>query len=52
MKPLFKKEYRLELEVEAKDYRPICLLPLISKVIEKSFHDQIQDYIQENELLV
>ena len=26
------------------------MLPLISKVIEKSIHDQTQDYLQKNEI--
>ena len=47
IKPLFKKG----IKTETKNYRPISLLPLISKVIEKSIHDQMQDYIQRNELL-
>ena len=47
IKPLFKKG----IKTETKNYRPISLLPLISKVIEKSIHGQMQDYIQRNELL-
>ena len=46
IKPLFKKGTK----TEAKNYRPISLLPLISKVIEKSIHDQTQDYLQRNKL--
>ena len=46
-KPLFKKC----IKTEAKNYKLISLLPLISKVIEKSIHDQTQDYLQRNELL-
>ena len=42
IKPLFKKG----INTEAKSYRPISLLPLIAKVIEKSIHDQTQDYPQ------
>ena len=45
IKPLFKKE----IKTEAKNYKPISLLPLISKVTEKPTHDQ--DYLQGNELL-
>ena len=33
-----------------KNYRHIPVLPLISKVIEKSIHDQTQDYLQKNEI--
>ena len=47
IKPLFKKG----IKIEAKNYRPISLLPSISKVIEKSIHDHTQDYLQRNELL-
>ena len=47
VKPLFKKG----INTEAKNYRPISLLPLISKVTEKSIHDQTQDYLQRSELL-
>ena len=46
-KLLFKKG----IKTEAKNYIPISLLPLISKVIEKSTHNQLQDYLQRNELL-
>ena len=45
--PLFKKG----IKAEAKNDRHISLLPLISKVIEKSFHYQMQDYLQKNELV-
>ena len=39
------------IKTEAKIYRPISLLPLISKVIGKTIHDQTQDYLQRSELL-
>ena len=38
------------IQIEAKKYRPISLLPLISKTIEKSILDQIHDYLQRNKL--
>ena len=47
IKPLFKKGAK----IEAKTCRPISLLPLISKVIEKSIHKQTHDYLQRNKLL-
>ena len=39
------------IKTEAKNYRRISLLSLISKVIEKSIHDQTQTYLQRIELL-
>ena len=47
LKPLFKKGEK----TEAKNYRPISLLPIISKVIEKVIHDQVQEYLHRNKLL-
>ena len=44
IKPLLKKG----IKTEAKNYRPISLLPLISKLIERSIHDQTQSYLQRN----
>ena len=41
IKPIFKKGSKLE----AVNYRPISLLPLISKVFEKCIHDQLQMYV-------
>ena len=44
VKPLLRKG----IKTEAKNYRPIPLLPLTSKVIEKSIQDQTRDYLQRN----
>ena len=41
--PLFKKGIKLKL----KNYRPISLLPLISKATEKLIHDQTQKIFKE-----
>ena len=46
-KPSFKKR----IKTEVKNCRAFSLLPLISKVMEKSIHDQVQDYLQRNEFL-
>jgi len=47
LKPLFKKGSK----TEPKNYRPISLLPLISKIFEKVVHDQTQNFLKENNLL-
>ena len=39
------------IKTEAENYIPISLLPLITKVIEKSIHNQTQDFLQRNGLL-
>ena len=45
--PLFKKGSKRELG----NYRPISVLPLISKIIEKIVYRQLYDYLQDNSLL-
>ena len=47
LKPLYKKGSKLE----AKNYRPISLLPVISKIFEKIIHNQTQAYLDENKIL-
>ena len=47
LKPLYKKGPR----TEAKNYRPISLLPIISKVIEKVVQNQTQCYLDQNNIL-
>ena len=47
LKPLFKKGS----STEAKNYRPISLLPLISKVLEKVVLEQTQNFLKENNLI-
>ena len=46
IKSLFKKR----IKTKGKTYRLVSLLVLISKVIEKSIHNQAQDYLQKNKL--
>ena len=47
LKPLFKKGST----TEPKNYRPISLLPLVSKIIEKVIHEQTIKYLEENNII-
>ena len=47
LKPLYKKGST----TETKNYRPISLLPLISKLIEKIIHQQTQKYLSDHNIL-
>ena len=47
LKPHFKKG----ATTIPKNYRPISLLLLISKIIEKIIHDQTQNFLDENKIL-
>ena len=46
LKPLFKKGSK----IDPKNYRPISLLPIVSKILEKLVHDQTQNYLDENDM--
>ena len=47
LKPIYKKGSK----IDPQNYRPISLLPLISKIFEKVIHDQTQNYITKNKIL-
>ena len=47
VKPLFKKGSK----TDPQNYRPISLLPILSKVIERIIHDQAQEFLSKNKIL-
>ena len=47
LKPIFKKGSKTDMQ----NYRPISLLPLISKILEKVIHDQTQAYLYKFDIL-
>ena len=47
LKPLYKKDAK----TKPKNYRPISLLLLISKIMERIIHDQTQVFLDENKTL-
>ena len=47
LKPLYKKGTK----TDPKNFRPISLLPIVSKITEKVIHDQTMNYLTENSIL-
>ena len=47
LKPLYIKEAK----TKPKNYRPISLLPLISKIMERVIHDKTQVFLDKNKIL-
>ena len=47
LKPLYIKESK----INPKNFRPISLLPLISKVIERTVYNQVDDFLLQNNIL-
>ena len=47
LKPLYKKEAK----TKPKNYRPISLLPLLSKIIERIIHNQTQEFLDKKNIL-
>ena len=46
LKPLYKKGTK----TDPKNFRPISLLPIVSKVFEKVIHDQTMEYLTDNNI--
>ena len=42
--------YKKGSKTDPKNYRPISLLPLISKIIEKVVHDQTQNFLNKSKI--
>ena len=47
VKPLFKKNKKTEVE----NYRPVSILCIVSKILERAVHKQLEEYLIENNLL-
>ena len=47
VKPLFKKNSRLDVG----NYRPVSILCIMSKLLERAVHYQLQEYLESNDLL-
>ena len=47
VKLLFKKGSK----IDPQNYRPISLLPILSKIIERVIHDQTQEFLSKNKIL-
>lgn len=47
LKPFFKKGDKAKIE----NYRPVSLLPTISKIFERAMSDQLVDYLETNNLI-
>ena len=47
VKPLFKKNKKTEVE----NYRPISILCIVSKILERAVHVQLEKYLHDNKLL-
>ena len=45
--PVFKKGIKIDLN----NYRPISVIPVVSKVFEKMVYDQLYQYLNDNKLL-
>ena len=47
VKPIHKKDSRLEVE----NYRPISILCILSKILERAVYNQVDQYLKDNKLI-
>ena len=47
VRPLYKKNYKTEVE----NFRPISILCILSKILEKAVHVQLEKYLTDNNIL-
>ena len=47
VRPIFKKNSSLDVS----NYRPVSILSIVSKILERSISTQLNDFIKENNLL-
>ena len=45
--PLYKKDD----ETEASNYNPMSILPILSKILERSVHYQLVNYLEQNNFI-
>ena len=46
--PIFKKDSKKEFQ----NYRPISVLPVISKIFESVIHDQLNEYVYKQQIIL
>ena len=44
--------YKSGSPTEESNYRPISVLPILSKILEKAIHNQLKEYLEQNKLLL
>ena len=47
----FKPLYKKGTKTDPNNFRPISLLPIVSKIMEKAIHDQTMNFLMENNVI-
>ena len=47
----FKPLYKKGTKTDPNNFRPISLLPIVSKTMEKAIHDQTMNFLMENNVI-